>query len=308
MLCVNNISFHYSPDSLILNDVSFSVSSSEVVSIVGESGVGKSTLLKIISGKLQANEGTVFLENKRIKGPKEQLLSGDDDVVMVCQLFESDEYFTVRENIHNVLLNLEEKERARFSEELIQLLDLKRVENNKSGTLSGGEKQRLSMACALAKEPKVLLLDEPFSHLDVHLRKRVGKYLKELVALREMIVVLVTHEGSEALAWSSKIYFIENGKIKRNYTPEKAYYAPKNLKEGRFFGELNSFVRNGKQILFRPSQYVLEGEEKNKIGLKFKYAEFRGPFYANFFSLASGKEVVLYNENCLKELTHIYVC
>lgn len=308
MLVLNNISFKYADDKTVIENISFEVKPSEVLSIVGASGVGKSTLLNIIAGKLQAYSGDVFLEGERLKSPNEQLIAGHEDVMLVSQEFELDAYFTVFENISNRLLHLVEEKRIKTVQSLIKLLDLGRVEHNKSGALSGGEKQRLAFACALATEPKILLLDEPFSHLDVHLRQKVGKYLKKKIAQKKMAVILVTHEGSEALSWSTSILFIEKGKLKRKYSPEQAYLKPKNIKEGRYFGELNSIVKNGKQKIFRPTQFALEGHENDRINVEFFFSEFRGPFYANYFKIeSSNKKIVLYHSNQLRLINHIYV-
>jgi ABC-type multidrug transport system ATPase subunit len=307
VLRIENISFSYSSGLQILDRISFRVAAGQIVTLVGASGVGKSTLLKIIAGQIQASSGFVSLNDNILKGPNEKLIKGHDDIVMVSQSFNHDLYFSVKQNVENCLLNLQEDERSRFTSELISLLDLDKVKHQKTGTLSGGEQQRLSMACALAKEPQVLLLDEPFSHLDVHLRRKVGRYLRELVSLRKMTVLLVTHEGSEALSWSSIIYFIDKGRIKSKYSPESAYFTPKTKKEGAYFGELNSVVVNNTQLLFRPTEYSLNPDFIYKTHVKFKFSEFRGSYYANFFSLLNGKEVVLYNTNCLKQITCIYV-
>lgn len=307
MLKINNISFSYRPDKVLIDNLSFTVDEGKVVALVGASGTGKSTLLKIIAGKLQAEKGEMYIDDKRLKGPKEQLIAAHEEVVMVSQLFENDSYFTVLENIENCLLHLVKSDRETEANKLIQLVDLQKVKHQKSGTLSGGEQQRLSLACALAKAPKVLLLDEPFSHLDVHLRRKVGRYIKELIKKTKMAVLLVTHEGSEALSWSSLIFYMEKGRIKRKYTPETAYYSPKTKNEGAFFGEINSVFVNNIQLLFRPSEFSLSDNRNYKIPVTFQLSEFRGPFYANYFKLSSGKEIVLYHENELSEIEHIYV-
>lgn len=307
MLEVNNISFSYSSAKELLNSISFSVEYGTVVSIVGPSGTGKSTLLKIIAGKLQANQGDIYLDGERLKSPNEQLIAAHEEVVMVSQLFENDSYFTVVENIENCLLHLVKSDREIEAKKLIQLVDLQKVKDQKSGTLSGGEQQRLSLACALAKAPKVLLLDEPFSHLDVHLRRKVGRYIKELIKKTRMAVLLVTHEGSEALSWSSQIFYMEKGRLKRKYTPETAYYSPKTKNEGAYFGEINSLFVNNLQLLFRPTEFSLTDIWNYKIPVTFQLSEFRGPFYANYFKLSNGKEIVLYYKNELSEIEHIYV-
>lgn len=164
------------------------------------------------------------------------------------------------------------------------------------------------MACALAKEPRYLLLDEPFSNLDVHLKRSIGAYLRELQAVRSMSVVLVTHEGVDALSWSDRILFLKNKSFLRKYTPLSAYNNPKTLYEGRFFGELNSVFIKGKQHLFRPHEYSLTQESyRNMLNISFLKADFHGHYYANYFKLANGKKVVLYRNELMESTTNVYV-
>ena len=215
---------------------------------------------------------------------------------------------TVRENIANQLHHLTLELREQFTDELLSIFELDDLAYIPSKDISGGEQQRLTMACALAKEPKCLLLDEPFVHFDVHLSKKIGEYLRKLAIIRGMGVVLVTHNGVEALSWSDKILFMKNGKIIRKYTAQQAYNHPKNLYEGRYFGELNSVYVGDKQILFRPNHYSLESSvDKVEIDVKWTHSLFKGPFYANYFKLDNGKELVLYADSELESVQKVYV-
>ncbi|WP_107038150.1 ABC transporter ATP-binding protein [Brumimicrobium mesophilum] len=308
ILKADNISFSYSPSKSIFKGVSFNLSPGEVISIVGPSGTGKSTLLRCIAGITQLDSGKVFLEGKEILQAKNMLIPGHPEIAVVNQLFELNDYFTVRENISNRLHHLAFEDREEFIAELLSIFELKELSSVKSKDISGGEKQRLSMACALAKEPRCLLLDEPFVHLDVHLNKKIGEYIRRLAKLRNMGVILVTHDGVEALSWSDRILVMRKGKISSKYTPEQAYFNPKSLFEGRFFGELNSVYHEDKQLLFRPNEFSLEASKGEcRLELKWKYALFKGPIYANYFEMNNGKEIVLYGENVMKFTKEIYV-
>lgn len=308
ILEANNVSCEYSPEGVVIEGVNIRVSPGEIVGIVGPSGAGKSTLLKCLAGLLPLKTGFVKIEGEKLVNPRELLKPGHPEVAIVNQLFELDDFFTVRENIANQLHHLSAADREDFIEELIEVFELEEVAELKSKDISGGEKQRLSMATALAKEPRCLLLDEPFVHFDVHLSKKITAYLKQMVEIRQMGVVLVTHNGAEALAWSDRLLMIRIGKITRMYSPEAAYFKPKSLYEGRFFGELNSIYVDGKQILFRPIEYSIQPKEGAiRVLVEWKYTNFHGSYYANYFKLENNKEIVLYSDKKLNTTAAIYV-
>lgn len=308
MLTAENITFGFDAKSLLFKDLNLHIPAGHIISVVGPSGVGKTTLLKCLAGQHQLSSGAIVMDGQVLSGPEEQLLSGHEDVAIVDQGFSLDLYFSVYENIANRLLHLTEKDRTSFVRELLVVFGLEEIKDQPSKYISGGEKQRLSMACALAQEPKYLLLDEPFSNLDVHLKKSIGSYLRELQEIRNIGVVLVTHEGVDALSWSDSIYFLRSEGKLRKYSPQSAYHRPKTLYEGRFFGQLNSFYEQGIQTLFRPTEYALEKRDNRiKVKLTFIMSDFHGHFYANYFKLANGKEVVLYSDRELDNVTEIYV-
>lgn len=308
MFKAENISFQFSNGKQVFNQLNFTLKKGEILSIVGPSGAGKSTLLKCISAKLQLDEGSMFIDGEKIKGPKEKLLEGNSEIAIIDQSFDHDEYFSVEENISGQLHHLPIDTRNKFVNELLAVFQLTDLRSQKSGKLSGGEQQRLSMACALAKEPKLLLLDEPFVHMDVHLLSSIGKYIKKLAKLRSLMVILVTHQGEDALSWSDKIFFFKSGKIKSRYTPEKAYFKPKTLYEGLFFGELNSVYVENKQLLFRPHEYSLKPTKgSEEIAVTFEYSEFRGHYLANYFKMNNNKSLVLYAKCELSVQKVVYV-
>ncbi len=310
ILDVRNIDFSYPHQKPVFENIDFHVAPGEIISIVGPSGAGKTTLLKCLAGHLPLLKGEIRLENEKLPNPEDVLKPGHPEIALVNQLFKLERNFTVRENISLQLHHLPKKDRQKFVEELIAVLELEDFSQVKTKNLSGGEQQRVSIACALAKEPRCLLLDEPFVHFDVHLTKRIGEYLRKLVELRGMGVVLVTHNGEEALSWSNRLFILRKGKITSKYTPQQAWHKPKSLFEGRFFGELNSIYLNDKQILFRPTDFLLyqtKGMDKNKVLVEYLHSRFNGPYWANYFKLLNGKEIVLYSMEKLNEIEEVYV-
>ncbi len=296
---------HSIDDKHILSDIDFSLNSGEIISIVGPSGAGKSSMLKILAGKLIPSKGEVFLLGKK-QHYKNQLIPGNDEIGYASQEFNEDNYFTVKENIARNLLHLTKEDKELFCQELLNLVKLNELSNTQARYLSGGEKQRLTLACTLAFEPKVLLLDEPFSHLDIHLRNSIGTFLKKLALKQEISVVLVTHQGEEALSWSNKIFFLNKGKISSEYTPKEAYFNSKNKFEGAFFGELNVINFYGKELIFRPTEFSLENNFDKKINIHFKYSEFRGFYNAFYFITDEDEQIVLYSKENLERTTVIY--
>lgn len=308
MLKVTDLSFNYPDKADTFTKLNMRVEEGEIAAVVGPSGSGKSTFLQCLGGLLQPKEGKIKINGEKVLGLFEQLIAGHDDIALVNQDFALDDYHTSEENIRNIILNLPKKERDEFVAELLELLDLKMVSDQQAITLSGGERQRLSLARALAKEPKLLLLDEPFSHLDIHLRRKVGRYIKQLCEIRKMSVILVTHEGEEALSWADTLYFFYDHKLSKRGEPIDVYNKPENFFEASFFGECNVVEVKGAKFHFRPRAFSKEKtkEYKNELKLKHSFSDFRGAYFANYF-FNGGQEIVLYSDNNLKELTHCYV-
>lgn len=304
MLSIKQVHFSYSEQKKVLQGISINLEPGEIFGIVGASGGGKSSLLKIISGFLDASKGSVSWKGKRVLGPSERLVPGHPEIQLVNQDFKLDLFHTVKENILLKILNLPEKQRLRFCSELLDLVELSDLANQQARYLSGGEQQRLSIARALAMESEVLLLDEPFSHLDAHLKLKIGAYIKQLIEIRNTLCILVSHEGNEVMQWCRKIAFLEKGKFSRVDTPEAFYYYPSNFNEGVYFGELNE-VKTGKnnKILFRPCDYKIV--QKGGLALKFSDSIFFGAYWKSFFETSNEEVVVLYADKPLKNVKRI---
>lgn len=297
----------YSVNRPILDNISFRVKEGEIHGIVGLSGAGKSTLLKLIAGFLPFQEGAVYLNKKKLVGPNDKLVPGYEEIQLVNQDFALDLYHTVAENIEVQILHLDKKTRADFVEELLDLVDLQPIRNLQAHLISGGEKQRLAIARALAKESRFILLDEPFSQLDVYIKDNLMRYLLALRKVRNVGIILVTHNGKEAMAMCDTIHFLNEGKFKRTATPEEFYLQPKSSYEANFFGEINEIRLNRKKVLFRPHQYALEGKDEKKIDVKFKSTLFQGAYYANYFETSKGERIVLYADKKMRRVKEIFL-
>lgn len=305
MLKIRNLTF--SRQKVIFEHISVDLKKGKVLGIVGASGAGKSSLLKVIAGLLDADFGTVHLERERIYGPSFKLIPGHPEIQLINQDFDLDSYHTVAENLQVKVQHLNKQERNDYVQELLDLLDLNGLNNQKAHTLSGGEQQRLAIGRALCSEPKVLLLDEPFVHLDFILKRRMISYLNALKKVRKTAFVLVSHDGQEMLSIADEIAYFNNTRFERISNPLDFYWNPKNKEEALFFGEINELKINRKTILFRPNQFKLHAEE-NSIQLKVQFVESRfvGPYHENFFK--SGKQkIVLYHPEILRNVSEIYI-
>jgi ABC-type sulfate/molybdate transport systems ATPase subunit len=306
MLKIRNI--HFARHKSILSGIDCDLKPGQILGLVGPSGAGKSTLLKIIAGLLDADSGTVKLGKDQIVGPKNLLIPGHPEVQLVNQDFELDLFHTVRENIVLKANYLPKNECNELVDELLDIFELNHLTQQIAKTLSGGEQQRLALARALAMEPKVILLDEPFAHVDAHLKSRISNYLMALKKIRKTIFILVTHDGQEVLSLADQIAFFADGEIQRFDSPEAFYFAPSNSYEGLFFGDLNQIKVQRKEVIFRPTEFSLDlsgpGEE---FDLKFIRKSFCGPYYQNFFKVGKKETIVLYHKESLEYVHKIKI-
>ena len=238
MLHVKNLSFSYT-ETPVLKDISFEVNPGENIAIIGESGSGKSTLIKLLYGTYDLIEGEISWKNQAILGPKYNLVVGYDFMKYVSQEFDLMPFISVEENIGKHLSNFYPEEKAERIKELIKVVELEDFAKVKVKTLSGGQKQRVALARALAKQPEIILLDEPFSHIDNHqkqsLRRRVFKYLKD----KNIASIVATHDKDDALGFADRMIVLNNNTIAVNDKPEYLYENPKTALIASFFGEFN---------------------------------------------------------------------
>ena len=202
MLNVKNLTFSYKK-TLVLKNVSFNAKLGENIAIIGESGSGKSTLLKLLYGTYDLKEGSIFWKEKEILGPKYNLVIGYDFIKYVAQEFDLMPFITVEENIGKFLSNFYPEEKQQRTTELLEVVELTQFAKTKVKTLSGGQKQRVALARALAKQPEIILLDEPFSHIDnfkkQSLRRSVFKYLKD----KNITCIVATHDKEDVLGFQT---------------------------------------------------------------------------------------------------------
>ncbi|WP_040252706.1 ABC transporter ATP-binding protein [Psychroserpens mesophilus] len=272
MLQVKNLTFSYKKIK-ILDQINFSVNPGEHLSIIGESGSGKTTLLKLLYGEFDLNEGEIYWKNQQILGPKYNLVIGYDFMKHVAQEFDLMPYISVEENIGKYLSNFFPEEKQKRTFELLEVVELNALAHVKVKTLSGGQKQRVALARALAKEPEILLLDEPFSHIDnfkkQSLRRRVFKYLKD----NKITCIVATHDKTDVLGFADRMILLNNAEIEAYDTPEHLFKHPKSPLVASFFGEFNVINNN---IIYA---HQLKVVDKSNMKVKVIKSYFKGTYY-----------------------------
>ena len=283
MLKVDNISFGYTSKQ-VLKNISFRANKGDYIAIIGESGCGKSTLLEIIYGLLHIEKGAVYWNDVKLLGPNFYLIPGEDFMKYLPQDFDLMPYITVEENIGKNISSLDPNKLNRIKE-LLEVVDMSDFLKTKVKNLSGGQKQRVAIAKVIAKEPEVLLLDEPFSHIDNfrknHLRRSIFKYLKS----KNILCIVATHDTTDALSFADEILVIRDGELLAKNTPELLYTNPENGYIASFFNEINEIPihildsenTSKETILLYPNQLKVVENSSLKATVIASY--FKGSYY-----------------------------
>lgn len=240
MLEIKSITKKYEgQEKAAVREVSFSVKEGEFFTLTGESGSGKSTLLRLIKGLEDADSGEIWFDGNLVKGPSKKLVAGEEGIELAHQNYNLFPRHTVYENIQYMIRYLSEEEQEKKISELLTVFHLHEYKDKIPGTLSGGQQQRVAIAKALSASPRLLLLDEPFSNLDMILRAEIKTELADYLRQTKAAVIFVTHESGDALSLSDRIAVMKEGEIVQNDTPEKIYTKPASPYVASYFGNAN---------------------------------------------------------------------
>lgn len=286
----------------VLKNINFELEEGKFYTLLGASGSGKSTILNIIAGLLDATTGDIFLDGKRIN----DVPINQRDVHTVFQNYALFPHMTVYENVA-FPLKLKKVDKAEIDRRVREALKMVRLEGydkRRIQKLSGGQRQRVAIARAIINQPKVVLLDEPLSALDLKLRTEMQYELRELQQGLGITFVFVTHDQEEALAMSDWIFVMNDGEIVQSGTPVDIYDEPINHFVATFIGESNILAAtmiedylvefNGKrfesvdggmrpnepvQVVIRPEDLQITLPEEGKLQVKVDTQLFRGVHY-----------------------------
>ncbi|WP_453956252.1 ABC transporter ATP-binding protein [Amorphus suaedae] len=239
---------HRYREGAVLDRVSFSVEAGEILCLLGPSGCGKTTLLRISAGVEQQSAGRVFLDGHEVAGPDTFVPAEARGLGLVFQDYALFPHLTV---LDNVLFGADRRDRAsalKLARETLGRMGISRYERTYPHALSGGEQQRVALVRALMPQPRVLLMDEPFSGLDRTLRDQVRTDTLALLKDTGSTAVIVTHDPEEAMLIGDRIALLRAGRMVQAGPPEALFRRPVDLEAARFFSELNEIettVRGG---------------------------------------------------------------
>jgi iron(III) transport system ATP-binding protein len=270
-----------------LTGINFNQEPFQKIAIAGETGSGKTTLLKVIAGLAQPESGTVHFKGKRVPGPQEKLLPGHPEIAYLSQHFELRNNYRVEEEL--------ECSNIMTSDEAKQLYSICRIDHllkRKTNELSGGERQRIVLAKLLTTSPSLLLLDEPFSNLDILHKRIIKSVIHDIGKELKTTILLVSHDAPDILSWADKLLIIKGGQIIQEGRPDQLYRQPENEytagllgdynlineKESDLFSSIQGFIK-GKKILIRPEHFSIRESGSGNFDGMVQHVQFRGHYY-----------------------------
>lgn len=267
---VSNISKAHGGNTVV-DDLSFSQLRFQKLAIAGETGSGKSTLLKMIAGLIQPDDGLVVFNDKHVLGPEFKLIPGHPDIAYLSQHFELRNSYRVEE-----LLSYSNKLTDEIANAIFEVCMINHLVKRKTDQLSGGERQRIAIARLLIGSPKLLILDEPYSNLDLIHKNILKNVIREIGNSLQITCLMVSHDPSDLLSWADEIILMKAGKIIQQGVPEYVYRHPSSAYAAGLLGDyyilpsklsdafrkFAGFVENGNEIFVRPEYFKIVPEHE----------------------------------------------
>lgn len=237
-LAIEHLSLFY-PGSAVpaVKNVSFELSQGEIACLLGPSGCGKTTLLRAIAGFLMPNSGSISLNGEKASEAGRVRSPENRNVGVVFQDYALFPHLTVRKNIEFGLHKQADQQKKQRSQALLELIGLEALAERYPHELSGGQQQRVALARALAPKPTLILLDEPFSNLDVELKERLTFEVREILKAENMSAILVTHDQHEAFSMADRIGVMHAGELQQWGSSYSLYHQPNSRMVADFIGQ-----------------------------------------------------------------------
>lgn len=272
-----------------VREIHFSLAPQTRLAIAGETGSGKSSLLRMIAGLEQPHSGAVYFEGKRVLGPQEVLIPGCKGIGYLSQYFELRNHYRVWE-----LLDMANLLATEVADNIIRMCEVDDLLQRCSHELSGGEKQRVALAAVLLYRPRLLLLDEPFSNADPIHKAHMKAVLARVEAEMQITMVWVTHDPADVLPWATELIVLQNGQVVQQGSPQKLFHAPVNpycagllgsytlldLHAINGWASLRELQPPGKQLLVRPGYLHVQQQAGNPAAVVQNIS-----YYGNYYLL-----------------------
>ncbi len=234
----------------------------------------------------------LFWKNQELRGPNYNLVPGEPFIKYLAQDFDLMPYISVADNIGKHLSRRFMQQRQKRIDELLEVVDMTAFANQHVKNLSGGQKQRVALARAIAKEPELLLLDEPFSHIDNFRRNALRRKLYTYLKKEGITCITATHDSEEALSFSDEIKMMRKGTFIQNDTPEALFKNPKDAYVASFFGDVNELCVEGETKLLMPHQLEVSKSQTELKATVYK-SYFKGSYY--LIEAFSDKQHIFFN-------------
>ena len=294
-----------------VNNVSFSLQQGDILALVGPSGCGKTTLLRIIGGFEFPQTGEVQIGEQKICSPTAWVPPEKRDIGIVFQDYALFPHLTVAENVAFGLKNSNKQQIKQRVSEVLNLVKLQTLEKRYPYELSGGQQQRVALARALAPKPKLMLLDEPLSNLDIQVRLQLREEIRDILKLAGTSAVFITHDQEEALAIADVVGVMRQGHLEQIGTPEEIYTHPASRFVAEFVTQANflparrqgnvweteigcfeikeNHSHNAGEIMIRQEDCILKPDTDSQV--KITKRRFLGREYRYCLETPSGKEI-----------------
>lgn len=299
-LNIENLVKFYSKDDPLIKDLNFSVKKGEFVSFIGESGSGKTTFLKCLAGLEKINSGRITL-NDRVLDDKTTFIK--PNLRKIGFIFQDYPLFPHLSVLENLKINLEEQ----YEKNIKYFLELTGLDNLLSRyphELSGGEQQRVCITRALIREPDLLLMDEPFSNLDVSIKSKIQSEVYKILKSTNTTSILVTHDIKDTFDISDRILVFKAGIVQQFDKPEEMYCNPANCYCAKILGDLNRIHIDGRELYIRPEKIKIVDKSEHKI--KVEKASFIGKEYKIQGTL-NNDEIYFYNADPIKDTNNLFI-